>query len=558
MIEKLYIENVAVIEKGEIEFACGFNILTGETGAGKSIIIDSLSLLLGQRASRNMIRTGSDRAYVSAVFSMKESFAVEKLAEYDITQDEDGMLLIERQFSSDGKGWAKINGRPVSLSVLKDLSVYLVNIHGQHLNQQIMNPANHITYIDGYADNGELLSKYKDMYRQVQAARKELLRLKKLEDDKAERIDILKYRMEEIENAKLREGEEEELTEKRNTAANAEKLSEAFAVSLSLLSDDEESAYENIAQAQAALAKAGQYSSRLNDVSEILKTVMIELEDGISIIHEVSGDMSYSPGQLDEIENRLGEISRLKKKYGGSIESALEELEKAKEEFGELELSEEKIEQQTEEFNRLAAILSSYAGELSASRKAAGIKLSEEIMGKLAFLDMEKCIFVANIAQSDKFTSIGRDDVEFYISANPGEAPKPLARIASGGELSRIMLAIINVLSEREDVDTIIFDEVDAGVSGKTAQKIGVLLKAVSRRAQVLCVTHLAQIAAMADRHLFISKSTDDVKTYTKISILDEAERRRELARIIGGMNITEAALHTADDLISEGKLSIQ
>lgn len=553
MLETLYIENVAVIEKTEIDFTGGFNILTGETGAGKSIIIDSLSLLLGQRASRDMIRTGADRAFVSAVFSVSDPRLREALSQHDITPDDDGHLLIERSFRPDGHGSAKINGRPASLSLLKELAEYLVTIHGQHMNQQIMNPATHIGYVDSYGNYETLQNEYHALYQEVSAARKELLRIKRVAADKAERQDILSYRVRELKNANLVIGEEEDLIKRRNAAAHAEKITGTLSGTLDCLADRENSAYDLILQAQHELGRVSQYADSLHDCATILSDILPSLEEGIATLRNAQNALSYEPGELDTIETRLSEIKRIKAKYGGSVEAAIDELERSQRELDELDLSEENLNRQESVFQALASELADKSAQLTAAREECGKRLSKAIMEKLAFLDMEKCEFSVSVTPSEKYTSLGHDNVEFFISANPGETPKPLAKIASGGELSRIMLSIINVLSERDMANTMIFDEVDSGVSGKTAQKIGVLLKAVSKQSQVLCVTHLAQIAAMADNHLLIAKQTDDIHTYTQVKKLDNEGRRREVARIIGGINITESTLKTADELIADG-----
>lgn len=553
MLETLYIENVAVIEKTEINFTGGFNILTGETGAGKSIIIDSLSLLLGQRASRDMIRTGAERAFVSAVFSVTDSRLQEALSRHDITPDDDGNLLVERSFRPDGHGSAKINGRPASLSLLKELSEYLVTIHGQHMNQQIMNPYTHIGYVDNYGSYKPLLNEYQTLYQEVSAARKEMLRLKRLATDRTERQDILSYRVQELKNANLVIGEEEELIKRRSAAAHAEKITSALSATLDFLADRENSAYDLVLQAQHELNRVSQYDDSLHDCASILSDILPSLEEGIMTLRNTQKTLSYEPGELDAIEIRLSEIKRLKSKYGGSVEAAIEELARSQQELEELDLSEENFNHQESVFQELAAKLAEKSAQLTAARKECGKQLAAAIMEKLSFLDMEKCQFFVSVTPSEKYTSLGHDTVEFFISANPGESPKPMAKIASGGELSRIMLSIINVLSERDMANTMIFDEVDSGVSGKTAQKIGVLLKAVSKQSQVLCVTHLAQIAAMADNHLVITKQTDDVHTYTQVKKLDNEGRRREVARIIGGVNITESTLKTADELIADG-----
>jgi len=555
MLERLYIENIAVIEKAEIDFTLGFNILTGETGAGKSIIIDSLGLLLGQRASRDMIRTGADRAYVAAIFSVRSDDVLEQMHQFDIVPDDEGNLYVERSFRADGHGVAKINGRPIPLAVLKEISSNLVTIHGQHMNQRLLNPATHMSYVDGYGDHQHELEEYQALYREVSAARKELFRLQKQEQDKADRLDILSYRVKELQDAKLVIGEEEELLEKRNMAAHAEKIAVALSESLQVLSDQEHSADELLLRADGALERASQFSEEIMAVHQALRDIILQTEDTISALRDCQNKMTYSAGALDEIENRLAEIKRIKMKYGGSVETALEELEKSSRELEELEFSEEKLEKQQQIFQELASKLAQKSAKLTEKRTKNGEKLAKSVMEKLAFLDMDKCKFVVNIIPSEKFTAYGRDVVEFYISANTGEDPKPLAKTASGGELSRIMLAMMQVLSEKGMAETLIFDEVDSGVSGKTAQKIGVLLKSVSKKAQVLCVTHLAQIAAMADRHFYICKHTRGNQTYTQIQILDHEGRRREVARIIGGINITESALQTADELMNDGQI---
>ena len=555
MLERLYIENIAVIEKAEIDFTLGFNILTGETGAGKSIIIDSLGLLLGQRASRDMIRTGADRAYVAAIFSVHSDNVLEQMHQFDIVPDDEGNLYVERSFRADGHGVAKINGRPVPLAVLKEISSNLVTIHGQHMNQRLLNPATHMSYVDGYGDHQHELEEYQALYREVSAARKELFCLQKQEQDKADRLDILSYRVKELQDAKLVIGEEEELLEKRNVAAHAEKIAGALSESLQVLSDQEHSADELLLRADSALERASQFSEEIKAVHQTLRDIILQTEDAISVLRDCQNKMTYSAGALDEIENRLAEIKRIKMKYGGSVETALEELEKSSRELEELEFSEEKLAKQQQIFQDLASKLAQKSAKLTEKRANNGEKLAKSVMEKLAFLDMDKCKFVVNIIPSEKFTAYGRDVVEFYISANTGEDPKPLAKTASGGELSRIMLAMTQVLSEKGMAETLIFDEVDSGVSGKTAQKIGVLLKSVSKKAQVLCVTHLAQIAAMADRHFYICKHTRENQTYTQIQILDHEGRRREVARIIGGINITESALQTADELMKDGQI---
>ena len=554
MLEKLYIENVAVIERAEIDFSAGFNILTGETGSGKSIIIDSLNLLLGQRASRDLIRTGESRAYVSGTFSMGESYALPVLRESGIEPDDSGNILIERTIGTDGKGTARIGGRPVPLSLLRDLGPYLIAIHGQHLNQRILNPDLHIQYVDGYGNYDPLLAEYQAIYRELSACRRELQNLQRLETDKAERQEMYAFHVQELEAAELREGEEEELLERRQVAAHAEKIEKAAFSAIQALSEDDGAILETMERIGTELERAGEYSSKLKEAAAALASARPGLEDCVELLRDAANQISYSPGELDRIENRLAELKRIKTKYGGTIESAIATLEKEKKALSDLEFSEENLQKAQARFAEIGKKLTGKAEALTKARHEAGERLSHAVMETLAFLDMQKCTFAVQITPSEKYSLLGHDHVEFFLSANPGEAPKPLAKIASGGELSRIMLALIHVLSEKDKTDTAIFDEVDTGVSGATAQKIGVLLKRVSRKMQVLCVTHLPQIAAMADRHLFISKSSDGAKTFTRVEALDEAARRKELARIIGGTVISESTLKTADELILEGK----
>ena len=553
MLERLYIENVAVIERAEIEFYEGLNILTGETGAGKSIIIDSLGMLLGQRASKDLVRTGCSYAYVAGRFALSGAAVHAKLDELDVRPEDDGTLFIERRFTAEGKSTARIGGRPVPLTALRELAAYLVVIHGQHLNQRILDPASHIGYLDGYLGADPAMAEYAAQYRLTQAARRELLRLQRLEKEKQEKLDMLQFRIDELTRANLSDGEEEALTVRRDAAAGAEKLRTAIRSARGLLYDMEGSACERLTAASAALGAASEYSARLRELGARLDALAAEAESVSDDLREVGAAVDDA-GSLDEIEQRLAELKRIRRKYGGSIAAAMQLLESSLRERDEFEGVSQRVAEQAAEFERLALLLAERAAALTSARRAAGNRLAAAVMEKLAFLDMDKCIFEIRIEKSEKFTANGRDTVEFFLSANPGESPKPLAKIASGGELSRIMLAIVSVLSEGDPADTVIFDEVDSGVSGKTAQKIGVLLKAAAARPQVLCVTHLAQIAAMADRHLLITKQSDADRTTTTVRALDEQGRREELARILGGMQITDAALQAADALIAEGR----
>ena len=486
-------------------------------------------------------------------FALSGAAVHHKLDELDICPEDDGTLFIERKFTAEGKSTAKIGGRPVPLASLKELSPYLVVIHGQHLNQRILDPATHIGYLDGYLGSNAAMSEYVSQYKLTQAARRELLRLQRLDADKQERLDMLQYRIDELTRAHLSAGEEEALMARRDAAANAEKLKTAIHAARALLYDMDGSACERLTAAAAALDPASAHSAKLRELGDRLRTLAVEAESVSDDLRAAGGEVDDA-GSLDEIEQRLAELRRIRKKYGGSISAAMELLESSVRERDEFEGMSQRVAAQAAEFERLALCLAERAEALTNARRAAADRLAAAVMEKLAFLDMEKCVFEIRIEKSEKFTANGRDTVEFFLSANPGESPKPLAKIASGGELSRIMLAIISVLSEGDPADTVIFDEVDSGVSGKTAQKIGVLLKAAARRPQVLCVTHLAQIAAMADSHLLITKQADADRTTTTVRILDEQGRREELARILGGMQITDAALQAADALIAEGR----
>ena len=407
--------------------------------------------------------------------------------------------------------------------------------------------------MDAFGDYADILNDYKALYKEVSESRKELLRLKKVADGKAERQDVLLFRVDELSKANLKNGEEEELSERRNAAAHAEKISWALETAMNCLSGRDDCAYDLLLQARNELERVGQFSSALKECANALSTTLDILDEQNTKLRDVQSGMNYEPGELDRIELRLNQIKRIKAKYGGSVSAALSELSNAQAELAQLDLSDENLNRQEEVFQALASQLAKKAEQLTRARIDCGEKLSQAIMEKLSYLDMSKCQFCVSVTPSEKYTASGHDVVEFFISANPGEAPKPLAKIASGGELSRIMLSIVHVLSERDMLPTMIFDEVDAGVSGKTAQKIGVLLKNVSKQAQVLCITHLAQIAAMANHHLLVTKDVSDYHTQTRVISLDREGQRREIARIIGGINITQSTLDTADELIAEG-----
>lgn len=550
MLTRLEIENVAVIERTEISFGAGLHVLTGETGAGKSIIIDSIELVLGERASRDMIRTGAQCARVFAEFSDLSPETVALLSEFGYEPESDGTLLISREVQADGRSSARIGGRPVSASALRDIGRSLITIHGQHNNQSLLSPDTHVRYLDAFAKNGELLESYAESYREVSKLRSELASLQSAEKEKEGRIDYLTYQIEEIERAQVEPGEDEALAERRSMLVNAERISAAAESAYDALYGREDSAQTLLSQSAADLEGIGRYTQRFSGLAERLRGLQYELEDCVPELRELKDELEFDPGLLEQIERRLDVFYRLKRKYGSSADEILAYLEKARGELAEIELAGERAERLAGELKEKTAVLSERAAALTESRRRAAERLCGEVMEELRFLDMPGARFEAAVEPAEGFTAQGADKVEFYISTNIGEDPKPLARVASGGELSRIMLGIKNVLAEGDPVATLIFDEIDAGVSGRAAQKIGLKLKQLSRGRQIVCVTHLAQIAAFADRHLLISKGERGGRTYTGVTDLDRQGRERELARIMGGIDVTDTMLRTAAELL--------
>lgn len=554
MLQSLHIENVAVIEKTDIQFKEGFTILTGETGAGKSIIIDSIELVLGERASKDMIRNGAQKAYVSALFSVDSKKVTDVLNGYGIQIEDDNTILIEREFSMDGRNICRINGRQVALSVIKSIGMELINIHGQHSNQALLNPDTHITYLDSYTKNDDLLIRYKDIYENLKRIKHEIAELSKNERDKETRLDFLKYQINEIESADLKQGEEEELSEKRMILTNSVKLFEASDNAYNALYKNESNASDLINEAISNLNSASRYSTKLSDISSRLTDLSYNLNDCIEEIRSFKDDIDFEAGSLSSVEERLDIIYRLKKKYGNSIQEILSYLENVKDELNKIEFSEEHKQKLEAVEKSETENLKKAAEALTASRIKSAEMLNIKVVDELKFLDMEKVKFKVSIENSEEFLPNGKDIIEFFISTNAGEALKPLAKIASGGELSRIMLSIKNVMSNEDDINTLIFDEVDSGVSGKSAQKIGIKLKQISKGKQVICITHLAQIACLADNHYLIKKGEANGRTFTSVTELDYEGRKHELARIIGGIEITDITLKNADELLKASK----
>ncbi len=554
MLTNLYIENIAVIEKVSIDFGQGLNVLTGETGAGKSIIIDSINAVLGNRTSKDLIRSGSDSAFVSAEFTDPSEKALEVLSEYGF-EPEDGVVIIQRELNASGKGKCRINGRPTTAAILKAVGIYLMNIHGQHESYELMSPEQHIRYIDKLGELSDEVQAYSEVYHRYKKQKAELDKARYDEAERERRLDLLRYQVDELENADLYVGEYEELLEQRTMIENKEKIAEALNEVRELLngSDDSDGAIQMLETASGSIGDITNVYPDAQSVAERLQSAVYELEDCCSEVISMSESADGEVESLDDIEDRIDLIHRLGRKYGTTIEEMLAFLENAKKELEYLEKYEENREALTEECQKSCQKANALAKALSEKRAEVGKRFSAEVKQEMAFLDMPNVELVVS-QKTCPLNANGCDEIELLISTNPGEAPKPVAKIASGGELSRMMLAIKNVLADKDDIDTLIFDEVDTGISGSASQKVGFKLKEVSASRQVLCVTHQAQIAALADNHFKIAKTVKDGKTYTGVTTLDHEGRRSELARIIGGVEITKATLDYAEELLKNGK----
>lgn len=547
MLTSLKIENVAIIESAAIEFGCGLNVLTGETGAGKSIVIDSINAILGERTSRDIIRTGAQSAKVYAVFEDVNERVRNFLDENGI-DCEDGVLIINRTLSREGKNVCRINGAPVTVSMLREIGGELIDIHGQHDNQSLLSPEKHCGFVDSFAGNADLITDYREKYGRLCEIRSKLKKLTTDESSKSQRIDFLTYQIDELEKAEITIGERDELKARKSLINNSQKVIESLNIAYEALKADG-AGIDMITDAESEIANASAYMEMLGEASEKITDIRYELEDIAETVRDAMTEVDFDPSELEDIDERLDLLYRLSKKYGDTEEEMLEYLEKARAELDNIAFSEERVKELQKQKKEALAETETAACKLTESRKTAGEKLSNAICSELEFLDMPNVRFVVKCSDIG-LTENGKDEIEFLISANAGEEPKPLAKIASGGELSRIMLAIKNVLAETDGVDTMIFDEIDTGVSGRAAQKIAMKLRSASKGRQVICVTHLAQIAAQGDVHLYISKSVSDGKTYTNIKSLIEEERVAEIARIMGGMEITKLQLESAREML--------
>ena len=547
MLSLLHIENIAVIESADISFDKGFNVLTGETGAGKSIVIDAISAILGERAYRDMIRTGTTKASVRAVFTQ-----VPELTWFsDNGVEYDPETVIQREIYLDGKNVCRVNGSLVSVSILRKLGIQLINIHGQHDSASLFDEDNHLSFLDSFADNEALRQDYIEKYEAVSGLRREIDRMSMDEGEKLRRMETLKYQIAEIEKAELEPGEDEALEDRRKLLQNAEKLSNGINEAVECLygGDDSDGAAGLLAQAEYALSRLSRFTDAFSSLHEKVNDLKYQVQDAAEEVIAARDDLSYSADELEEIESRLDVIHKLRRKYGVTCTDILDYLEKAKKELDEIEFADDHLERLKKKLSKAEKTAWDAALALRENRKQTAISMSERILTELAQLDMPRVQFTCAFTETE-LSARGADSVAFYMSANAGEALKPMSKVASGGELARIMLAMKNVLAEKDQVNTLIFDEVDTGVSGRAAQKVAEKLRAVAQHKQVLCVTHLPQLAALAQTHMLIAKSERDGRTYTSVTPLDIEGRKKELARIIGGTNITETTLKSAEEML--------
>ena len=547
MLSILHIENIAVIECADISLDAGFNVLTGETGAGKSIVIDAISAILGERAYRDMIRTGADKASVRGVFT--DVPELPWFEENGVPYDSE--VVVHREICLDGKNVCRVNGTLVTVSILRKLGIQLINIHGQHDSASLFDENNHLIFLDAYAENTNLKNTYLAYYEQVNSLRKEIQRMSMDEGEKLRRMETLRYQIEEISKAELEIDEDTQLEQRRKVLQNAEKLSDGIQSAVASLygDDDCDGVASLLADAEREIARLSRYTDAYESLREKLADLMYQVQDVAEEVRDIRDDLSYSPDELERIESRLDVIHRLKRKYGSSCEEILTYLENAKTELDEIEFADDIIDKLKKKLVKAENEAMESALALRDNRKIVARKLSQQILSELAQLDMPRVQFSCEFTETE-LTTNGVDSVAFYMSANAGEALKPLNKVASGGELARIMLAMKNVLAEQDQVATLIFDEVDTGVSGRAAQKVAEKLRSVATNKQVLCVTHLPQLAALASTHFLIDKHEKGGRTYTTVNPLNLEGRKQELARIIGGSNITEITLKSAEEML--------
>lgn len=551
MLSVLKIENIAIIERSEIEFSRGFNVLSGETGAGKSIILDSINAVLGFRTSRELIRTGASEAEVTALFSSVDSNVEEKLRELSLPLNPDKTLLVSRVISPD-KNICRVNNALTNVTALREIGAELISIHGQQDNRELLNNETHITYIDSLSDIAVLSAEYRGLYNELSDLKARIKRLSGNREEKARKIDILSYQIDELEKAEINPGEWAELKNRRTELQNFGKIQESLSVAYDALSggDSYKGAVEMVSGAFRELSNVGKFSVDAENLSEKLGNLYYELSDIADSIRDSISDDGFSYTELEEIENRLNLLYKLSKKYGETEDEMLAFLENAKKELSEISLSDDMLDKLKVKYSKKLEEAGVLAKKLSEKRKKEAALFSQKVCDELRFLDMPYVEFLVDFKETDLCEN-GIDSVEFLISANVGEIPKPIAKIASGGELSRIMLALKTVLADKDKIPTMIFDEIDSGVSGRAALKVASKLKAVSDGKQVICVTHLAQIMSYADSHYLIEKAVRDGKTYTGVTLLDLEGRKKEIARITSGGEITQTQLDNALEMIN-------
>lgn len=553
MLKTLDIENIAVIEKASVNFSGGLNVLTGETGAGKSIVVDSINAIMGERTSRELVRYGADNAYVSAYFDDICDSALNKLKEFDIELEEDNSLLITRKISANGKSLCKVNGKTVTVSMLKEICSYLVNVHGQHDSQALLNPDLQYNYIDMLLEDKSVLSDYKETFKKLISVRRKLKSFAKDEDNKESLLELLNFQIEELEKAGIKVGEREELTQKRALIQKSEDIIKSLNLAISVINGDDENI--GIEQACADVSRTLFKFDETKDVYDVFNDINDKFELAKDKAEALLLSIDFSPEEIEMIDEKLDLYYKFSNKYGQTEQEMLDYLEKAKEKRNSILFADEELNRLNEEYENLLNITVKLADKLSAERKKTAKIFEENVKQELAFLDMPKMQFYVDFNKGN-LSSTGYDKIEFLISANPGEPPKSLSRVASGGELSRIMLAIKNIISYNDTIGTLIFDEIDTGVSGRASQKIGLKLKSVSKNTQVICVTHSAQIASNADEHFLIQKKFNDNKTFTCVTPLDFEGRKQELARIMGGLEITDTLLQSAEELLNQNLCS--
>ena len=552
MLTSLHIENIAVIEQASIDLGIGLNILTGETGAGKSMVIDAINVVLGERISRDIVRTGSDQARVTAVFSDVSTKICKKLDDLGYSVDEDGVLLIQRTISAEGKGNCRINGQPTTVAMLRTIGRLLVNIHGQHENQSLLSPERHVDYLEQLGGISPIHAEYSEAYERFSMIKRQLEQTEMDDGLKARRVDMLRYQIEEIESADLNPGEEDELKSQREIYRNAEKIAVSLSSARECLSGGEDSGgvLSWLSHAVSSLQDAGRYVEDMAELARRAESVLYDLEECSEELRDYVTHFDFEPGELEQVEDRLAQIHKLTSKYGKDEEEVLTFLEQARQELDSIEMSDIKAEQLKNELIKAENIAIELAKKLSEARRKAAREFEKCVGEQLAFLDMPGVRLSVSIEPGELGPG-GIDHVEFLIAPNPGETPRPLSKIASGGELSRIMLAIKSVMAHADDIDTLVFDEIDTGISGYAAHKVGIKLRETSNSRQVICVTHLAQIGAQAHHHFLIEKSVREGRTYRNVTALDYDGCIRELARIIGG-SVSPAALETAREMLSK------